>query len=435
MAATPRLNMSVVEECLDEAEFLWGARTRALDAHDQDMDRVSEWSEARLLGALDGVVLAGDAAVGLLVPALKDGPPARTSVAAYALAALHTQPAVEALIAALSEGVDVPAIRAGLELAVSDLLLQRLLPAAARSHEVLALLTDLRAAAGAGTGDKIPALWGTAHDGVRAATVRLCRHAPRPLAINVVATALAVEYPEIRIEAIELGLVHGMRDAWQAALELLAHPRPGFDRAAVAVAVLGDSRDHHRLTPLFEHPDWGRDALFAAGFAGTSATADALLAAMKNGILPGVAAESFCAITGLDLQREKMVAPEPSPGDAPIAFEDDDLDADLVPTADDDLPIPDVEAVARWWADRRRHFSPEKRYVGGQSWSLSVLHERLCTGPMRRRHGWAFEMAMHTQGECRVQTRALMSTQKHQLDKLRELLPRLPSRKHHPMRM
>lgn len=434
MAATPRINVSVVEECLDEAEFLWGVRARALDAHDQDMDRVSEWTEARLLGALDGVVLAGDAAVGMLATALQEGPPARTSAAAYVLAALHTQSAVEALTAALAECVDVSAIRGGLELAVSDLLLQRLVPAAVRSHEVLALLTDLRAAAGASAGDKIPALWGTAHDDVRAATVRLCRHAPKELAVNVVSAALAAGHPEICIEAIELGLVHGIREAWQAALDLLSSPQPGVGRAAIAVATLGDPRDHQRLPPLFQHPDWGRDALFAAGFAGTSAAADALVTAMKNGILPSVAAESFCAITGLDLQREKMVAPEAPPRDEPIPFEEDDLDADLVPKADEALPIPDVEAVARWWADRRRHFSPEQRYVGGQPWSLSVLHERLCTGPMRRRHGWAFEVAMHTQGACWVQTRALMSTQRRQLEKLGELLPRLSPRKHHPMR-
>jgi hypothetical protein len=53
---------------------------------------------------------------------------------------------------------------------------------------------------------------------------------------------------------------------------------------------------------------------------------------------------------------------------------------------------------------------------------------------MRRRHGWAFEVAMHTQGAGRVQTRALMSTQRRQLEKLGELLPRLSPRKHHPMR-
>ena len=53
----------IVEESFEEAEFLWGRWECALDAHDRDLDGVSSWVEERLLGALEGVRVAGDAAI------------------------------------------------------------------------------------------------------------------------------------------------------------------------------------------------------------------------------------------------------------------------------------------------------------------------------------------------------------------------------------
>jgi len=286
----------------------------------------------------------------------------------------------------------------------------------------------LRACQGENARDRIPSLWATPDDDVKAATVRLSRHTDRDLAGNVVRAALSMDHPEIRIEAIELGLMHAMKEAWMAAVELVSKPQAGFARAAIAVAALGDQRDQDRLALAYEQAGWERDALFASGFAGTVGAADACLAAMKKGILPRVAAESFCTITGLDLAQSKMVAPEPPLSDDPVPFEEDDLDADLVPKADEDLPLPEFAEVERWWSANRARFAPNQRYLGGRPWSMKVLHERLAAGPMRRRHGWAFEVAMHTQGAHQIQTRAFMSTQQSQIGTLGKALSQLDHR-------
>lgn len=419
--------MAIVEESLDEAEFLWALRAHALDAHDQNLERVRTWTEDRLRAALDGVVVGGDGIVDALEPALRDGPPARASVAAYTLSMLHTQPAFDALMRVLPDAPDITAIRRGLELGVSDLFLQRLQPLASQSPRLLALLTDLRVGQDANAREKIPTLWANPDDDVKAATIRLTRTCDKELACRVVLAALPLENPEIRLEAIELGLMHGMKEAWTAALAIVNAPQPGFGRAAIAVASLGSPQDHDRIVPAYEQPDWQRDALFASGFAGTVGAADACLAAMKKGILPRVAAESFCTITGLDLAKEKMIVPEPP--EKPVSFEDDDLDADLVPSADDLLPMPDIPAVEGWWTANRKRFPAQQQFIAGQPWSLALLHQRLLAGPMRRRHGWAFEVAMHTQGAFQICTRAFMTTQQSQLAKLGAALPSLASRK------
>jgi uncharacterized protein (TIGR02270 family) len=428
MSVTPTTNWAVVEECLDEAEFLWASRERALDAHNQNMERVGTWIEERLLGALDGILVAGDAAIDLLATAL-DGVPSRASVAAYLLASLNCQAAADVLVRVLSTASQLLLIRRGLELAASDLFLRRLQQAVGNAPpRVLALMTDVRAYQGVDGSDKIKALWATADEDVQAATVRLARNSPKDVASYVASLGLEMEQPEIRIEAMELGLMVGVDKAWNVALAIVDKHEPGFGRAAIAVAALGAEREHERLVSAVSLKDLQRDALFAMGFAGTAIAADACLAAAKTGPSGKISADSFCVITGLDLDKEQMVLPEPSLPDQPVPFEADDLDADLVPKVDEELPIPDLASVARWWADNRKRFPAKERFVYGQPWSLPLLHKQLTSGPTRRRHGWAFEVAVRTQGAHRIQTRAFMATQRSQIAKLGERLPMLQSR-------
>ena len=430
MSVTPRMNWSVVEECLDEAEFLWLNRERALDAHDQDMERVSAWAEERLLGSVDGLLLAGDATIDLLAAALEEGLPSRASVAAYALASLNSQAAADALARVLSTSSELDPVRRGLELAASDLFLQRLQNTIDnRSPRILAVLTDVRAFQGVDGSDKIHALWSLADEDVQTATVRLARNSSKDMASYVAQLGLEMEQPEIRVEAMELGLMAGVDKAWNVALSIVDNHEPGFGRAAIAVAALGGPREHERLLSAISMEDLRRDALFALGFAGTAFAAEVCSATMKTDPLAKISADGFCTITGLDLAKERMARPEPSPPDnQPVPFEADDLDADLVLKADEDLPIPDVAAVERWWTNNQSRFTIGQRFLYGQPWSLSLLHNELTKGPMRRRHGWAFEVAVRTQGAHKIQTRAFMTTQRAQIAKLGQQLPLIKPR-------
>ena len=114
-------------------------------------------------------------------------------------------------------------VRRGLELAASDLFLQRLQNTIDnRSPRILAVLTDVRAFQGVDGSDKIHALWSLADEDVQTATVRLARNSSKDMASYVAQLGLEMEQPEIRVEAMELGLMAGVDKAWNVALSMAA---------------------------------------------------------------------------------------------------------------------------------------------------------------------------------------------------------------------
>jgi hypothetical protein len=81
-----RLIWSLVEQSLSEADFLWTQLDQFFDTHPHSFADVEARLEPRLLGALDGIRVAGTSAIEpLLQPAIRDTEPGVASVAAYVL--------------------------------------------------------------------------------------------------------------------------------------------------------------------------------------------------------------------------------------------------------------------------------------------------------------------------------------------------------------
>ncbi len=75
----------IVEEHLDEAEFLWSTWERGLDAANLTAHELAAGPERRLAAHIDGLVLAAPAVVDrLLVPALRDYQRDRAAAAGWA---------------------------------------------------------------------------------------------------------------------------------------------------------------------------------------------------------------------------------------------------------------------------------------------------------------------------------------------------------------
>ena len=82
----PPVFWELVDESLDEAGFFWGRWESALMAADLDAPAVSSWIEERLLGSIDGLVVAGEQGIDrLLVPALEGDDLDRVAAATHAL--------------------------------------------------------------------------------------------------------------------------------------------------------------------------------------------------------------------------------------------------------------------------------------------------------------------------------------------------------------
>ena len=101
----------IVEEHLDEAEFLWEQWEASLVAPNYVMREVEEGPEARLMAHIDGLVVNGPlVAERLLLPTITDIDAEPTRVRAAALALLQT-PGAEGFEAVFAELHSSPAQR------------------------------------------------------------------------------------------------------------------------------------------------------------------------------------------------------------------------------------------------------------------------------------------------------------------------------------
>jgi hypothetical protein len=132
--------------------------------------------------------------------------------------------------------------------------------------------------------------------------------------------------------------------------------------------------------------------VWALGFAGGLAAAEACLELLAQELHPALAAEALGAITGLDLQREGLVVP-----------------------SEDPLPLPDIPGVIRWWNRNRLRFSADERYLGGRPRTADGIQEALEHGPTRRRPPLALEMAIRTSRRYVVTTDAFGTQQRREM--------------------
>lgn len=405
----------VLEEHLDEAEFLWSSWETALDSSMTPL-QVVDGPEERLIAHLHALYLGGaTVARRLLEPALASASPGKAFAAAHALLARGDERRVlQALHAAGDEAR--PGIVRALELHDRRELVRSLLPLAASGvagvqAAALAILAFQRS----DPGDALRAAGSSRDPAVLAAALTAARTARAGHGRQLVLGALSSPLAEVREAAIEAGLVLGLRDAWQACR---AHwtAEPSAPRASLLVAMGGDAKDHEAMLGALA-ADPSPAALRAAGYSGRLAAADACVAAMssEDRRVARVAGEAFSAITGLELEG-RFAAEEPPEVEEPIPFEEEDLDAELVPSPDDALPLPEPEAVQEWWQAQRTAFHPTVRYLRGKPFGLEAIREELQRGPMRRRHALALELEIRTRGAAQVGSRRWVRAQRVALD-------------------
>jgi uncharacterized protein (TIGR02270 family) len=228
---------------------------------------------------------------------------------------------------------------------------------------------------------------------------------------------LALGDPDLAVcsAAVETGLVLGSRAAWLRCRELARLPLVGLDVPLLLVGFLGTGRDLDLVLAALGTAESKKPGLKALAAVGTAQAAEACLEAMSGEEDARLAAESFCAITGLDLHAENLIAPDPPAPEEPIPFEEENLDADLVKGPDDLLPLPEVAGVRRWWEKARSRFAGGGRFILGKPASLQALQDVLQIGSMRRRHAAALELAIRTQGHYDVETTAFTSDQRRQM--------------------
>jgi uncharacterized protein (TIGR02270 family) len=419
----PRPFARLVEESASEAGYLWTRLDAALDAHDYSLREVHVWVEERLRGALDGVQLAGREAIEpWLLPALQDCDAGAVSAAAFMLASMDDIVAVRALERALHQAEEeaVPALARGLGRTARVEFLHALWSRLSDA-EPLARAVVLEALTFCGEAPDADLLTLLRHEArpLRLAAASALRFAPARSLPGLLDHAFVAPDLDVRNRALCSGVAAGDGHAWQRCRALASSLDGACGPLLPLLAMLGTEPEQRVLERTLARPELARDALWALGFAGTVFAADLCIAHMSAGQHAQVAAESFCAITGLDLAQQGLIAP--ARDDEVPSFEDDDLDAPLECEADSELPVPDIEGVAAWWRQHRSELAPGTRHLSGRVASVTRLREALETGPTRRRHALAVELSARSCGAFVLETFAFTDRQRTQLRQLAAL--------------
>jgi uncharacterized protein (TIGR02270 family) len=396
----------VVEEHLDEAEFLWDQWEHGLVAPNYTLDELADGPEARLMAHIDGLVVHGPpAATRLLLPALEAEQTARVSAAATALLLGDPHRGLDALVEVLR---DLPEQRAGLLRALECAPDPRVIP---RMHALLADDDDEIVAAAAGVlhfrripiGDSLGLLLASESSEMRALALRAAPYEREPgKHLRAIHAGLADPDPSVNAAAIEAGLHLAMPAAW---VRVAARGRePGHPDALLWLALRGEPDDRAALLSALHEPSRRGAALWALGFLGTPEAVEAALEWLEDSVNGPLAGELFAAVTGVDLVDAGLTR---------RSADDDDSEDTLEYRPEDDLPRPDAMAVLQWWSARRRAFATGQRYLAGVPWTLPAVLQQLRVGPMRRRHALAEALVLAAPaghgGE--LQTRAPTSQQ------------------------
>jgi hypothetical protein len=408
------LRFDVLERHLEEAAFLWTQWEAALADAGYTLAEVAEGPEWRLRAHLDALVVAGRGAVArLLLPALEEGEPEARRAAAFVLLAegeaRDPGPVLAALAAADAEG-RAALIRA-FEVSESPRAHEPLLPLLAgptpawpRSLDALAFRRPRRRRGGPaprparpGCGRRLP----------RRPDVPGGAHPER-------CAGLSDPDPGVRRSALHAGLVAGQPPAFRACRDLAGQGGETGRLARAAVAVGGGAEEASFLAGLLADEALRRDALWALGFSGRLAAAEACLPFLEDEELGGVAAEAFAAIAGLPLASPFLRDPPRPREEGELPPLEEDLEADLMPGPDDDLPLLHAPRVRRWWDEARKRLDPAVRHLRGRPFDLGPIREELAGGPARRRPVLALELAIRSRGAAQVETRAFAAVQRAQ---------------------
>ncbi|MBM7115808.1 TIGR02270 family protein [Archangium primigenium] len=408
------LHWDIYEEHLDEAAFRWSQWEKALDAPDFTLGEVAELEE-HMAAHVDGLVLGGGpVAKYLLVPALADEPE-RIVPAALALLQAEGPSGPAAVLSALL-GAEPPALAAlqrALELVPSRSIpadLPDLLKREDAAPELLALVLETVGVHRLATAPLCMPFLTHREPQVAAAALRATSRAQLPLEPTMLQRALDSANPALRNAALLAGLMSGQRGSWVACQSAAESRELGDGLPLLLLGMSGDEREVNRLLELLSDESLRPHALWALGFSGRVAAADACMKLMWNKPVAALAGEAFSAITGLRIAKE-YEAPREQENEALPSLEEENLDEDLTPKPEDSLPQPRPESVAAWWKQERQRLDAKQRYLAGQPFTPQALLNALASAPMRRRHALALELSLRSRGATQVPTRTFVSHQ------------------------
>jgi uncharacterized protein (TIGR02270 family) len=376
-ATAPRLTYipDLLEEHLEEVEFLWGQRETALTSSrrtQRDLAHLDERINAHVQGVLAAGAhalpllderLAGDAAHAVFAAAYSmlrgPAPPVDRLLDAFATA---EGPRLDGLRRALAFGASLPTV-AGLR----PLLLSAEPPIAAAAAEILAF----HRAFGSDPG-RLLLLVRDEEPAVRRQAWRVTAYLGAPLDPKLYAAAMRDEDPGVRDVALLAAAWNRLPGVLTLTRQLAETPAPDNLAQLHLLAVLGSAQDLPRIRALVSTAALGPARFRSAAAFGHPALVDLLLAEMANPdpATAVAAGEAFTRITGQTVDSAERVKLAPDGGGEPDEFESE---------FQDEVLLPDPELARKHWEKVKPQLAGAVRVARGLDLSRGVTPEVLGT--------------------------------------------------------
>ncbi|MCH9681519.1 MAG: hypothetical protein K0V04_08805, partial [Deltaproteobacteria bacterium] len=438
-----RVLWNVVETHLDEGACIFSQWCAAMDSPRLRLSDVARGPERRLFAHVHGLRVGGDEVFERVLMPLLDAPnradPDRLSVAVMvALLQGKRNTALAPVLWDWGPTVREATVRACR--AVADPVVDRwaceVLTKGASPDQVTSLL-ELVATRRVPSRPLLSALHGD-KAALLCAASRAARRPTQALHAGAIDHLLDHDDADVRDEALVTSLCLGSPLGQRWCRQLARSQEYCTPQVLELLALAGGPADHETVVDALRWKDRRPAAIRALGLSGNVEVVEPLL-----GLLEGdggdddstarLAGEALSLITGIDLDDPALQDDSPSVGieqeaaDALPSLWDDDLEANLVPGPERELPRPAPAAVRTWWGHNRGRFSTQRRYLAGvDRYPHGVLHQ-LEKGRMRHRHALALSLELRTGGRRQIATRARTDMQRTQLDALVCALPQDPA--------
>jgi hypothetical protein len=263
------------------------------------------------------------------------------------------------------------------------------------------------------------------------------RHGDKHVYLPLLEDLLSHDSAAVRDSALVTSLAWGSPAAWyqceRSALGL---------ESAVALALyagLAGRAQHARLAEALASGQARSALIFALGHTGNQSVLPVLYEclASQSVLEAKLALQSISMITGLDLEDDAIrvahppvveheLLPEPDEDEearsALPPLDDDDLNADLVPAPELELPQPSPSAIIEY-CEKWRHSAPPGRLLGGVAFARENVARYLGRAPMRQRRMLMLLCSIRGHGQAWVDDRALTRVQAAQTASLCATLP------------
>lgn len=178
-----------------------------------------------------------------------------------------------------------------------------------------------------------------------------------------------------------------------------------LQREAIEIAfrVLPVTEARLWVSKLVEDPQQVRTLIIITGVMGDPFAIDWLIKKMHETEFSRIAAESFCLITGVDLNKMNMTVMAPEGID--VSPNDDPDDENVKIHDDENLSWPDVVKVNTYWNSVKDNYIAGTRYLLGNHIGLMFLKSNIDKVYQRQRHAIAYEISLIDRKEKLYNTR------------------------------